>query len=73
VGDTSMIELVGILALIIACRRLRRALREPRRINIYVNIHGLPGGPGEREPVFFEEPTNPNGNVVPFRRAGLDR
>jgi hypothetical protein len=61
-----MIELVAILAFVVACRRLRRALREPRRLDIHVYHHGLPG---EREPVFFEEPEDPSGNVVPFRRA----
>ena len=64
-----MIELVAILAFIVACRRLRRAVREPRRIGIHIHVHGLPGGPGEREPVFFEEPENPSDNVVAFRRA----
>jgi hypothetical protein len=49
------------LCLIIACRRQRRAVREPRRIDIHVHVHvdGLPGGPGERDPVFFEEPEDP--------------
>jgi hypothetical protein len=60
-----MIELVGILALIIAARRLGRAAREPRHIDVHIHIHGLPGGPGER--VFFEEPEDPNANVVAFR------
>jgi hypothetical protein len=65
-----MIELVLIIAFIVAARRLRRSLREPRRIDVHVHHHGLPGGPGEREPVFFEEPSNPSGNnIVPFRRA----
>jgi hypothetical protein len=64
-----MIEFVLIIALIVAARRLRRTLREPRRIDIHVYHHGLPGGPGERSPIFFEEPTNPNDNVVPFRRV----
>jgi hypothetical protein len=62
-----MIELVAILALIIACRRLRHAGRGPTRVEVHVYVHGLPGGPGE--PVFFEEPEDPNGNIVPFRRA----
>jgi hypothetical protein len=64
-----MIELVAILAFIVAARRLRRAAREPRRVDIHIHLHGLPGGPGERSPIFFEEPTNPNANVVPFRRG----
>jgi hypothetical protein len=58
-------ELVAILALIIACRRLRRAVREPRRLEVHVSHHGLPGGPGE--PVFFEEPENPSANLIAFR------
>jgi hypothetical protein len=62
-----MIELISIVGLVILLRRLRRAVREPRRIDVHVHIHGLPGGPGEREPVFFEYPENPNSNVVPFR------
>jgi hypothetical protein len=62
-----MIELVAILALIIAARGLRRAVREPRRLDVHIYHHGLPGGPGEREPVFFEYPENPSANVVPFR------
>jgi hypothetical protein len=65
-GEAGMIELVAIIAFIIACRRLRRSLREPRRIDVHVYHHGLPGGPGERSPVFFEYPTDPTGNVVPF-------
>jgi hypothetical protein len=60
-----MIELVAVLALIIACRRLGRAAREPRRVEVHVYHHGLPGGPGE--PVFFEEPEDPSANVVAFR------
>jgi hypothetical protein len=66
-----MIELVAVLALIVAARRLRRSLRAPRRLDVHIYHHGLPGGPGEREPVFFQYPENPNGNVVPFgpRRA----
>jgi hypothetical protein len=64
-----MIELVAILALVIACRQLRRAVREPRRIDVHIHVHidGPPGGPGEREPIFFEEPENPSANVVAFR------
>jgi hypothetical protein len=62
-----MIELVAILAFIIACQRLRRAAREPRRVDVHVYHHFGDGGPGE--PVFFEEPEDPNGNIVPFRRA----
>jgi hypothetical protein len=56
-----MIELVAILALIIACRRLGRAVREPRRVEVHVYHHGLPGGSGER--LFFEYPTNPNSTI----------
>jgi hypothetical protein len=62
-----MIELVAILALIIACRRLRHAGRGPTRVEVHVYVHGLPGGPGE--PVFFEEPEDPSANVVPFPRS----
>jgi hypothetical protein len=62
-----MFELVAVLAFIIACRRLRRSLREPRRLDVHVHVAGLPGGPGEREPVFFEEPEDPRANVVAFR------
>jgi hypothetical protein len=62
-----MLELVLIVGLIIACRRLRRAVREPRRVDVHVYHHGLPGGPGE--PVFFEEPEDPSANVVPFPRS----
>jgi hypothetical protein len=62
-----MIELVAILAFIVVCRRLGRAVREPRRLDVHIHVHvdGLPGGPGE--PVFFEEPEDPNDNVVAFR------
>jgi hypothetical protein len=60
-----MIELAIVVALIILLRRLRRAVREPRRLDVHVYHHGLPGGPGE--PVFFEEPEEPNDNVVAFR------
>jgi hypothetical protein len=70
-----LIELLAILAFIIAARRLGRAAREPRRLDIRIHIHvdGSPGGPGEREPVCFEYAENPNANVVPFRprRAAL--
>jgi hypothetical protein len=64
-----MIELISIVALIILLRRLGRAVRAPRRVEVHVYHHGLPGGPGERSPVFFEEPEDPSGNIVPFRRA----
>jgi hypothetical protein len=60
-----MIELVAILAFIVVCRRLGRAVREPRRLDVHIHVHvgGPPGGPG----VFFECPGDPNGNVVAFR------
>jgi hypothetical protein len=66
-----VIEFVAVLAFAVACRRLRSALREPQRLDIHVHVHvgGPPGGPGEREPIFFEEPENPSNNVVPFRRV----
>jgi hypothetical protein len=54
-----MIELAATLAILIACRRLRRAVREPRRLDVHVHHHGLPGGPGE--------PVDPSANVVAFR------
>jgi hypothetical protein len=38
------------------------------RFTLTAFVHGLPGGPGERERVFFEYPTNPNGNVIAFPR-----
>jgi hypothetical protein len=60
-----MIEAVAIIAFVVALRRLRRALGEPRRLDIHIYHHGLPGGPGER---FFEEPENPSSNVVSFGR-----
>jgi hypothetical protein len=63
----AVIELVAIVGLIIACRRLRRSVREPERLDVHIYIHGLPGGPGER--VFFEGPEDPNSNVVSFRRG----
>jgi hypothetical protein len=63
-----MIELVLIIGFIIAANRFGRSVREPRRVDIHIHVHGLPGGPGEREPVFFEEPRAPE-NVVPFRRV----
>jgi hypothetical protein len=66
-----MIEFVAILAFIVACRSLRRAVREPRRIDLHLHIYirGSPCGPGALEPVFLEEPANPSSNVVPFRHA----
>jgi hypothetical protein len=60
-----MIELISIVGVVILLRRLRRAVCEPRRLDVHVYHHGLPGGPGE--PVFFEEPEDPSGNVVAFR------
>jgi hypothetical protein len=38
-----------------------------RSLHIHVYVDGSPGGPGEREPVFFEEPEDPSANVVAFR------
>jgi hypothetical protein len=54
-------------------RRLRRAVREPRRLDIHIHIHGSPGGPGERESVFFEYPDNPSGNIIAFPRRDMVR